>query len=432
MNWRIAGVRFTLLLAVGMQVGCMGSSRRPPDTVPLHKLASQLAAEACRCPLIIVGESSHGVDEFGRFRLELIRELHRIGHARLILLESPFAGSFGISPLDTTRTPTEYLNSTTYSVWHTSAYRDLVQYVREQAARGDTIHLLCIDPNLLSPAVRRPISHLLGSTFGVVSDSNQVLAKLLPILDELHSLEVDGEHARGSTARARMLIQAGRDHLTVPSRREVSDSVRVGIAVARAILDGFEMWASAARDSTPASAMLLRDRRMARLVELARKDLYPNAAAVLLTHNWHARRNADRVTVENVPGVHGITDDLYVHGGTSEGEFVSLGGRLTQIHPESTFVVGLYFGKGTVALNDRSTAVIPAARTGSLERRVLDRYPGGGIVNFNHSGIVLPKPWWRTEQSARYWGLWEERFVPSEQYDCVVVVPQATLPSYTD
>ena len=54
------------------------------------------------------------------------------------------------------------------------------------------------------------------------------------------------------------------------------------------------------------------------------------------------------------------------------------------------------------------------------------------MLSFMGSALPFITPWWKREQSARYSGLWEERLVPSEQYDCVVVLPHATPPLYTD
>ncbi len=430
-RWGTGG-RIGLLFVVGLQAGCTEGSRSPLALVPLSTLASQVAAEARHHPLVIVGESSHGVDEFGRFKLEIVRALHQQGHARLILLESPFAGSYGLSPLDSSRSATAFLDSTTYRVWHTTAYRDLITYLRSQASIGDTIHLVCVDPNLLGSQRESPFAGLLGPTFTVTSDSTQVLVKVARLLDELHTLETKGQSNAASTRRANALIQLGRNQLAAESNAALSGSIRRGIAVARALFDSFEMWGSASADSGPASQMLLRDRRMARLVELAREDLYPNQATVLLTHNWHARRRAERVTAEAIPGVHGFSDGLYAGPRLAHDEFISLGGLLTRTQPESAFVVGLYFGEGAVGLNDRSVARIPPARTGTMEHRVLARTPGGGAVTFASARWLFTRPWWNQEQAARYSGLWEEQFIPSEQYDCVVVLPRATPPAYTD
>ncbi len=432
MNRVLRRTHLAVLIAIGMQAGCVAKSRAPADPVPLSELASQISAAAHERPMIIVGESSHGVEEFGRLKLELVRELHRRGHARLILLESPFAGSFGVSPLDSTRTATEYLNSTTYAVWHTEAYSELVQYLRDQASMGDTIHWVCIDPNTLLSGARLPLSQMLGSTFTGSSDSDRLLARLAPLIDELHSIETSGSKSPADIVRARSLVQAGTDQLSVPPRGPVRDSVRVGIAVARALLDSYGMWISAAQDTDSVSRLLLRDRRMARMVELARKDLHPNSPTVLLTHNWHARRHAGQVRVKSLPPQYLHASSLYSSSTTPSKSFVSLGELLTRESPDSVYVIGLYFDHGATTLNNRSFAPISPAKQGSVEKRVLEAHPGGGVMSFISQARRLLPAWWEREQSARYWGLWEEWFVPAQQYDGVVVVPRASCPRYTD
>lgn len=419
------------LTLLGIQQGCMESPRVPAVPVPLSELASQVAEKAEHCSLVIVGESSHGVAEFGRFKLEVIQELHRRGRAGLILLESPFVGSFGISLFDTSLTASAFLDSTTYRVWHTTAYRDLVRYLREQAQTGDTIPLVCIDPNVLASAAHQPLSRALRSAFTVASDSNRLLASLAPVLDELHSIEQSGARTPVSTARARILVQAGREKLGASLERPISDSARVGIAVARALLDSFGMWADAATDTSTTSQMLLRDRRMARMVALAREDLYPNTPTVLLTHNWHARRHAGEVRLDSIPSRYPHAQTLYPAASTPADSFRSLGGLLTRESPDSTFVLGLYFDHGETTLNDQSVVRIAPSRAGTLEHRVLNTCPGGGFITFHSQPRGFLPPWWECEQRARYWGLWDETFVPARQYDGVVVIPVAGRPTYT-
>ncbi len=421
------------LLSIVAAEGCRPGPPTRVAAIPLDSLASQVAVAAARHPIVVLGESSHGVEEFGRFKLAVVQALHARGHAKLILLESPFLAFYGTSLDDTSLTASAYVESTTYAVWHSSAYRDLVTYIRQRAAAGDTIRFVGIDPVMLDAQRGRAPSRILGAVLEVATDSSHVLRKLGAILDQLQRLERSAPLTRtGDRMRALDWLSKGKALVRSRVGSSQSDSLRTGLATARALLDCFQLWVDALDDMSASRDLILRDKQMGRLAALVRDDLYPNQSTVILTHNWHARRRADLVAADSIPEEHSKAAMLYPRRGVDPESFVSLGGVLTGRYPDRVFVVGLYFGEGTIARNDRVTVAIGGASRSSIEQRILKRNPGGGVAIFNTRQNGLNAAWWNMEQHSRYSGLWYERFVPAQQYDCVVVLPRATPPVYTD
>src|SRR5690606_36749062 len=92
-----------------------------PDFDDLHLLDSLVAGKR----IVLLGESSHGTEEYSRLKFRLIRYLHERHGFRVVLFESPMtAGSFVNLALDSTVSEKLVLNSL-QPFWHTNTVAQL-------------------------------------------------------------------------------------------------------------------------------------------------------------------------------------------------------------------------------------------------------------------------------------------------------------------
>ncbi|MDD5720011.1 MAG: hypothetical protein PHQ53_10040, partial [Candidatus Krumholzibacteria bacterium] len=96
--------------------------------------------------LVGLGENHHGVEEFSRVKLALIRYLHEERDFDLLLFESPF---FDLLPIDEAQSIERRGGSLVralYSVWWTGTNQELFRYIASTWRTASPLHVAAIDP----------------------------------------------------------------------------------------------------------------------------------------------------------------------------------------------------------------------------------------------------------------------------------------------
>ncbi len=143
------------------------------------------------------------------------------------------------------------------------------------------------------------------------------------------------------------------------------------------------------------------------------EEMYPDEKFILWAHNAHIMKKNSIVKNEY----------NYV--------LVNMIEQLPAEIKEQAYGIGLYMHSGNSAFNDRS--VMPVYSDHKVNSVEYLLHQPGYPVSFLNIDIVDDENntyWWNSEATSKSLGQYEEKYIPSEQYDGLILIEEANYPSY--
>ena len=364
-----------------------------------------------------LGESGHGVAEFNRAKLRLVRHLHENLGVDVLAVEAPLADCHRADALLDAGDARGALETCLYQVWHTEEVLDLFEYVASTRATGRPLQLVGVDSQHGRPDPAR--TALLAAALAPVG-----------LADEAERLEAVRAQApalsAGTTAGAFADFLDGpgagladgydaladRAEAAADSLGVAFDPAGLGLAVqALRSLGAFVRQsgafdrAQATEDPDRAAALFqesaeARDRQMADNLAFVLDRAHPDARVALWAHNMHL-----------------------AHGPAGRQRWMGEWAR--DRYGDDYYPVALFAGSGSMALNDRS--VVPVARPADRSLEATLGATGLGDVFLDLSN---DEAWDAAPVEALDFGRTPYTFVPARTYGAVLFIGRVSPPAY--
>lgn len=356
-----------LELYVQQQVKDMGDTRT--GNVNFGFLDSVLGNKR----IVMLGESSHGTEEYSLLKKQLIQYLHEKLGFKVVLFESPMTNCSYLSlGLDTSAS--RLVKYSIQYVWHTETVKQLFRYIK-----NSNIQFGGFDPQYIN------------SDYAMLV-YKQAFNNHPQLLDRLEKLE-------NSIARS----------IVVPnSYLSLKDSFSTAYAQIAAALENeqlspFQQWI---RHTLQVNAGYYtrikkgeqRDGDMAGNIIWLAENLYKNEKIIIWAHNTHIDKNATTPKRK-------------------------MGKLVAEHFKEQLYSIGLYMINGTTAENDRNIITIKPPPAGSIEALV-------SRAGFNTSFLSTNNQVFDRRTPTLHWGRTVQKMNLYKSFDAVILIDGASSPAY--
>lgn len=356
-----------LELYVQQQVKDMGDART--GNVNFGFLDSVLGEKR----IVMLGESSHGTEEYSVWKKQLIQYLHEKLGFNVVLFESPMTNSSYLN-LAADTNYAELVKNSIQSVWHTETVSQIFRYIKKS-----NIQFGGFDPQY----IYSPYPSLVYKE--AFKDHPQLLSRLLQLEDRV----------------------AGT--ITKPSRYiALKDSfslayAELAVALMHAQLSPFQLWIHKTLLTNAGYYPGItkgeqRDRDMALNITWLAENLYKNEKIIIWSHNTHIDKNA-----------------------TSPKR--NMGKLLAEHFNGQLYSIGLYMMNGTTAQNDRDIITIKPPPAGSMEA-IISR------AGFNTSFLSTNSQVFDRRIATLHWGRTVQKMNLYKSFDAVILINGVSSPVY--
>jgi len=382
-------------------------------------LALPLLGAAGERRLVMVGENSHLADEFGRLKVELLRQLHADGRLACIVLE---ASTIGCHLLEQELSRTEGEGdglSRLPPLLQTRHVVDLLAFVRSTYDTDTPVRLFGCDIQLYQEDYL-PLGQVLADLLGPIDpDLAAAVAERIPdYVKHLQPWRSEGKDAAVAAVAAdieehyRRSRQVDGEQLDPPGKYD--------LFLSRAILRN-AAYLSRMQQSDYVGGYTLREHGMAENVRRLRAELGRDAGIFVWAHNDHVSKScAGRGLVGT---------------GTSEAmqqlrqmfQVESMGAILDRTMPGEVYAVGMFAATGKLGPGpDGNTYAVRDLRADSLEflTRAEDAFATGLIfdpVSRPNDGVMHEHAVAQLRNGVTWY-----RSILAAEYDAVIVVQEVS------
>lgn len=365
--------------------------------------------------LVQLGESSHGVAEFNRIKVRLIKYLHQEMGFDVIAFESGMFECFETDAKYADLSPQQMIQAV-FSVWRTEEVLELFEYIVQTKTTDRPLTLAGFDLQLSGDWTwRHRLLQEMVSTYDpdfaqelFTADSLFVVNQNALDVPTMRSYVLDNEE---NLTRIYTLLGAIlQDNMADLSRRfgEESPLPMLMRQVAESMVTYIEFWIDEANE------MNIRDKAMAANVEFLMNDLYAGKKIIIWTHNTHLRHRNH------------LVKESY------DGNLRSMGTWLYDKYADEIYTVGFFMFTGRAAYNDREIYDVASHAPDSLEEILHAAGHVNTFVDLKHQTITAANDWMSSDIVGKTWGLEDLTFVPQQQFDGLILVKTATPPAYLD
>lgn len=380
--------------------------------------------------VVMLGESSHGVREYNLAKVRLIQFLHQEMGFDVIAFESSWADAYAVAALSDALSAYDMMEQSIYPVWHTEEVLALFEYIKETQTTARPLHVAGIDIQPLNA-----FSNLVGEWLDATDPAwgaawREVESQSIPAVhafeypwDELPARRDDWILSYNALAR---YVQEHAEQLS-SARPDLPDFAAVvlraideRIRVLNEFVEAKAMLMSPVFASLPTHAeqnySYVRDLMMAENLTWLAEEMFPDKKIIVWGHNYHIRKQNSSVQ----------DDPLFMGLPTP-----SLGELLPDRLQAQTYSIGLYMFSGTHVDNMRVVQEIPTAHDPDSIEAIL-QHAGYDVafVDMKHQVPEVGNTWMFTDRKALYAGMFEESFIPRNQYDGILWFAAVQPPEY--
>jgi erythromycin esterase len=325
--------------------------------------------------IVLLGESSHGTEQYSQTKFELIRYLHdKLGY-KVLLFEAPMSACSYLN-MATDTAAGELLRNSVQSLWHTETVRQLFSY-----AKTNGMLLGGFDPQFVLSRYPRLFYSQAVNDLPVIKETLLQLETRVAETFRAPGQYIDLKDSF-STAYKRVVQQMDQQTLS-PLQQWVRQLAFINSHYYANINRGEE-----------------RDSCMAKNIIWLAENLYKNEKIIVWAHNTHIDKNA--------------TAPKRLMGKALEDHF-----------KDQLYAVGLYMVNGTTALNDRHVVAVKPPMKGSLEELLLAK---GLKTAFAETDI----PAFNRPINVWHWGIDKQRLTIHQSFDAVILVDGVGPPTYLE
>jgi erythromycin esterase len=356
-----------LELYVQQQVKDMGDART--GQINFGFLDSVLSEKR----IVMLGESSHGTEEYSLLKKQLIQYLHEKLGFNVVLFESPMTNcSYLGLGLDTSAS--RLVKYSIQHVWHTESVKQLFHYIKSSDIKFggfDPQYIHSDYPMLVYQQAFNNYPQLLERLQNLENN----IARTISNPDKHISLKDSF-----STAYAQMAAALEHEQMS-PFQQWIRHTLAVNVGYYAGITKGNQ-----------------RDGDMAANIIWLAENLYKNEKIIIWAHNMHIDKNAT-VPKRNM-------------------------GKLVADHfRELLYSIGLYMINGTTALNNRQNITIKPPPRGSLELLL-------SKTGFKTSFLSTNNQLFDRQIPTLHWGRTIQKMNLYKSFDAVILINGVSSPVY--
>jgi erythromycin esterase len=324
--------------------------------------------------IVLLGESSHGTEEYSQIKLQLIQYLHEKLGFNVVLFESPMTPATYFNLAKDSVAADTLIRNTIQTIWHTETVLKLFQYMKE-----NSIYFGGIDPQFIPSAYP---ARLYSTAFTNYPAIKKELLQLENRIGETFTSGKQDAAMRDSFSLAYSILSTKLGKLLLtPLQQWIRHTLTINTSYYAHINRGNE-----------------RDSCMAKNLTWLAEQLYPNEKIIVWAHNSHIDKNS-----------------------TSAARFM---GKIAAEHfGKQLYAVGLYMINGTTALNNRSIIPIKDPSANSLEGLLSARGFKTTFINTNDEIF-------NRAITTFHWGKDKQKLNLSKSYDAVILINGASPPVY--
>ena len=332
------------------------------DTLLIHKR------------IVLLGESSHGTEEYSETKLQLIQYLHQKLGFNVILFESPMIPGAYFNLTKDSNSAEELIRNTIQTIWHTETVLKLFCYIKE-----NNLFFGGIDPQFISSSYPALLFSYAFNNYPEIK--NDLLQLENRIAETFQSgTQTEAIRDRFSTAYSRLSARMEKIPLN-PLQERIRHIVTINSSYYAHINNGNE-----------------RDSCMAKNLTWLAEKMYPNEKIIVWAHNSHIDKNS-----------------------SSAARF--MGKVATEHFGEQLYAVGLYMVNGTTALNNRAIISIKKPSSNSLEGLLAASGFKTAFINTKDESFNRPI-------TTFHWGKDKQKLNLFKSYDAVIVINGVSPPVY--
>jgi erythromycin esterase len=357
--------------------------------------------------VVQLGESGHGVAEFDRAKVRLIRFLHERMGFDVVAFESSLFECWRADRMADTLSAEELMRSCIFAVWHTEEVLELFRYIKETRSTAHPLRLAGFDVQTSSLTARtRPDFWRALLTPVDPERANRVAdldSTFLSLRTDAAALAVrQDELVAGYRALERFLEE--NEASLVRAHADSAEGVAVAARLAASTIRFIHELVSDGAERTAA-----RDEGMARNLDFLLTDLYPDAKVVTWGHNFHLR---------------------YANAEVDPNPMKTMGTWVAEKWRDQTYTIGLYMRWGRAATNGRTVYNVVAPSSGSLASILGHVGEPNLFVDLGITGEGPDGIWVREPITAKTWGQSDVTMILSHQYDGILFIDRVHPPTY--
>ncbi len=390
------------------------------NNIPIRSLSAEIFTDLeTLIPLlenkkfIQLGESGHGVAEFNKAKVRLIKFLHQELGFDVIAFESSIFECFYANQNVSTFDDLEIMHHSIFGVWHTEEVRELFTYIKNSAQTAHPLILAGFDTQFSAYMgyINRPAFF------------KRIISKIDPVYaDQIYAL--DSEFTQNWYEAD--YLESNQDTLMTYFNNLVDFFDNHMIEFTALYQDSFQIPLIARQTawSMPRfikqiifnnkqnyfSAMETRDKGMADNLEYLINKIFPEKKIMVWAHNFHIRH--DNSAVPNYAGLK------------------TMGTYIAQNHRNDLYTIGLYMYRGKAAWNNRDVYKIEPAKSGSLESIFYRARKKYCYVDMANEEQDEGNSWMFRSIYSKSWGTTDLKMVLKDQYDGILFIDTVSPPDY--
>ncbi|NQX44321.1 erythromycin esterase family protein [Paenibacillus tritici] len=372
--------------------------------------------------LVSLGEASHGAAEYNSVKVRLVKFLHEKLGYNVLAFESNLADTAAAYTQIQKMTPEELMTSTVYGVWQVEENLPLFEYIAEQSRTEHPLLLTGFD----SQGTTEPFITFVEQWFAKV-DSGKAKAiaqteRWYLNLNGIKDIEVfnsQKDKIKEKYSIFQRFVKDNKDQLskTYPGQPKLVSLIERVLNNRIDMLDTYhphivQLLAGVDPEKQLKQGSYERDRVMAGNVAWLADTVYPNEKMILWGHNYHIRKHNSTMITE-----HNGFD--YDHN-----PYPTMGEMLPHSLKQSGYVIGLYAYEGSSYKNNGKIEQVMPHEKDSLEDILGTGMGTARFINMRDTALTSSTEWMYTPRTAKAWGVLDEKMIPRDQYDGILLIHQ--------
>lgn len=369
--------------------------------------------------IVQLGESGHGMGETALLKSRIVRFLHEELDFDVLALESDLYQCADADRDASEVEPRYILFGCAFGVWHTEEVLPLFEYLRASRETDRPLRLAGFDVQPIGTNK----DHRPAFFAGLVDRVDPELAGWARAVDSTFLARyAEGSGPRRTylrTSRDSLLAAYGRfeealgrlvDRTTAPSADSMAAAIRPRVLIGRQAVRS--IMAYIRQQTAPDDRVYAeeRNRGMAENVRFLAEELFPDRRIIVWAHNTHVRHASEAIPVN---------PDVWPSVPARD-----MGSWLRDWYGDEVYTIGIYAYRGTAVDNSREVYAVREATPTHLEHRLARAGYRVSLFDLERQG------WAKREQTLRFNGRHDQRMVPAEQYDALILIVDVRPPQF--
>ncbi|BFH60093.1 erythromycin esterase family protein [Paenibacillus azoreducens] len=382
--------------------------------------------------IVMIGESSHGAAEFNKSKARLVQFLHKEMGFNVLAFESGLGDTSGTYANISKLTGEETLRKSIYPVWHAKELVPMFDYIKQQSTSKQPLILTGFDmqPNpdfgrfmetwfapidkqfaVEAKNLEKKLTNIYYNVDWNQADWDQDYTYVLDGYTKIQKFMAENEAALQKDFPNNKTIMPIMKHVIADRIYMIQNMLKYQVAYNNLTPENYVV-----SKSLRENVAYLRDEMMASTLTWLVDNIYKDQKVIVWGHNYHVRKNN---SVMDSP----VQLHLY-EGGSVQNMGELMPSRLKQ----KTYTIGLFMYEGATAGNDGKAMPVSTTKDPDSVESILKST--GKSYAFVDLTSPYNKEWKNSTHNGMYWGMIEEPFVPSQQYDGILFIKKTTPSVY--